>query len=153
YERLPTLVADLLSRHVTVIAANGPAAVAAKAATSSIPIVFAIGADPVKFGLVASMNRPGGNVTGVALLSGELGPKKLKMLHELIPTVRTVGLLVNSTNPNAETQSRDLQVAAQDLGLTTPCLARKQRKRLRTSFCNAHQRAGRGAVCRHRSFP
>ena len=117
YERLPTLVADLLSRHVTVIAANGPAAVAAKAATSSIPIVFAIGADPVKFGLVASMNRPGGNVTGVALLSVELGPKKLQMLHELIPTVRTVGLLVNSTNPNAETQSRDLQVAAQDLGL------------------------------------
>jgi len=118
-DRLPALAADLVARRVAVIATGGAtaAALAAKAATSSIPIVFAIGADPVKFGLVASMNRPGGNVTGVALLSVELGPKKLQMLHELIPTVRTVGLLVNSTNPNAETQSRDLQVAAQDLGL------------------------------------
>jgi ABC-type uncharacterized transport system substrate-binding protein len=114
YERLPTLVADLLSRQV--IAANGPAAVAAKAATTLIPVV-STAADPVKIGLVASLNRPGGNLTGVALLSVELAPKKLQMLHELVPTVRTVGLLVNATNPNAETQSRDLQVAAQDLGL------------------------------------
>jgi putative tryptophan/tyrosine transport system substrate-binding protein len=117
YERLPMLVADLLSRHVTVIAANGPAAVAAKAATTSIPVVFGTAADPVKIGLVASLNRPGGNLTGVALLSVELAPKKLQMLHELVPTVRTIGLLVNTTNPNAETQSRELQVAAQDLGL------------------------------------
>jgi putative tryptophan/tyrosine transport system substrate-binding protein len=117
YERLPTLVADLLSRHVTVIAANAPAAVAAKAATTSIPIVFVTAADPVKIGFVASLNRPGGNLTGVALLSVELAQKKLQILHELVPTERTVGLLVNSTNPNAETQSRDLQVAAQSLGL------------------------------------
>jgi putative tryptophan/tyrosine transport system substrate-binding protein len=117
YERLPTLLADLLGRHVTVIAANGPAAVAAKAATTLIPVVFSTAADPVKIGLVASLNRPGGNLTGVALLSVELAPKKLQMLHELVPTVRTVGLLVNSINPNAETQSRDLQVAAQSLGL------------------------------------
>jgi putative tryptophan/tyrosine transport system substrate-binding protein len=117
YERLPTLVADLLSRHVTVIAANAPAAVAAKAATTSIPVVFVTAADPVKIGFVASLNRPGGNLTGVALLSVELAPKKLQILHELVPTERTVGLLVNSTNPNAETQSRDLQVAAQSLGL------------------------------------
>jgi putative ABC transport system substrate-binding protein len=116
YERLPMLVADLLSRHVTVIAANAPAAVAAKAATTSIPVVFVTAADPVKIGLVASLNRPGG-ITGVALLSVELAPKKLQMLQELVPTVRTIGLLVNATNPNAETQSRDLQVAAQDLGL------------------------------------
>src|SRR5262249_57016941 len=78
YERLPTLVADLLSRHVTVIAANAPAAVAAKAATTSIPVVFVTAADPVKIGLVASLNRPGGNLTGVALLSVELAPKKLQ---------------------------------------------------------------------------
>jgi putative ABC transport system substrate-binding protein len=117
YERLPTLLADLLGRHVTVIAANGPAAVAAKAATTLIPVVFSTAADPVKIGLVASLNRPGGNLTGVALLSVELAPKKLQMLHELVPTMRTVGLLVNSINPNAETQSRDLQVAAQSLGL------------------------------------
>jgi putative tryptophan/tyrosine transport system substrate-binding protein len=117
YERLPTLVADLLSRHVIVIAANGPAAVAAKAATTSTPVVFSTAADPVKIGFVASLNRPGGNLTGVALLSVELAPKKLEILHELVPTVRTVGLLVNPTNPNAQTQSRDVHVATQDLGL------------------------------------
>jgi putative ABC transport system substrate-binding protein len=117
YERLPALVADLLSRHISVIAANGPAAVAAKAATTSIPIVFVTAADPVKIGLVESLNRPGGNLTGVSLLSVELAAKKLQMLHELVPSVRTVALLVNSSNRNAETQSRDLRAAAQTLGL------------------------------------
>jgi ABC-type uncharacterized transport system substrate-binding protein len=117
YERLPTLAADLLSRRVAVIAANAPAAVAAKAATTSVPIVFVTAADPVKIGLVASLNRPGSNLTGVGLLSVELAPKKLQMLHELVPNVRTVALLVNSANPNAQTQSRDLQTAAQALGL------------------------------------
>jgi putative ABC transport system substrate-binding protein len=117
YERLPTLVADLLSRHVTVIAANAPAAVAAKAATTSTPVAFSTAADPVKIGFVASLNRPGGNLTGIALLSVELAPKKLQMLHELVPKVRAVGLLVNATNPSAETQSRNPQLAAEDLGL------------------------------------
>jgi putative tryptophan/tyrosine transport system substrate-binding protein len=117
YERLPALVADLLSRHISVIAANAPAAVAAKAATTSVPIVFVTAADPVKIGLVESLNRPGGNLTGVSLLSVELAAKKLQMLHELVPNVRTVALLVNSSNRNAETQSRDLRGAAQALGL------------------------------------
>jgi putative ABC transport system substrate-binding protein len=117
YERLPALVADLLSRHISVIAANAPAAVAAKAATTSIPIVFVTAADPVKIGLVESLNRPGGNLTGVSLLSVELAAKKLQMLHELVPSAKTVALLVNSSNRNAETQSRDLHVAAQALGL------------------------------------
>jgi ABC-type uncharacterized transport system substrate-binding protein len=94
YERLPALVADLLSRHISVIAANAPAAIAAKAATTSIPVVFVTAADPVKIGLVDSLNRPGGNLTGVSLLSVELAAKKLQMLHELVPSVRTVALLV-----------------------------------------------------------
>jgi putative ABC transport system substrate-binding protein len=117
YERLPTFVADLLNRHVTIIAANGPAAVAAKAATKTVPIVFGTAADPVAIGLVASLNRPGGNLTGVTLLSVELAPKKLQILHELVPTATIIALLINPTNPNAETQSKDTQGAARALGL------------------------------------
>jgi putative tryptophan/tyrosine transport system substrate-binding protein len=139
YERLPTLAADLLSRHVTVIAANAPAAVAAKAATASVPIVFVTAADPVKIGLVASLNRPGANLTGVTLLSVELGPKKLQMLHELIPAVTTVALLVNSANPNAETQSRDLQWAARALGLQLHILHATSEREFDTAFAEMAQ--------------
>jgi putative tryptophan/tyrosine transport system substrate-binding protein len=120
HDRFSALLADLVRREVTVIVAvtGTPPVLAAKAATTTIPIVFVTAGDPVALGLVAGLNRPGGNVTGVATLTVELGPKQLEMLHELVPTATIIALLVNPTNPtNAETLSRDLQAAARTLGL------------------------------------
>jgi putative tryptophan/tyrosine transport system substrate-binding protein len=117
YTQLPELAADLISRKVSVLAvAFLPAALAAKAVTSTIPICFVTGADPVNQGLVTSLNRPGGNVTGVAFFSALLGAKRLGLLHELVPTAGTFALLVNPTNANAESLTRDLQAAAHTLG-------------------------------------
>jgi putative ABC transport system substrate-binding protein len=116
--RLPALAADLVRRHVTVIAANGLAAQAAKAATATIPIVFTAGFDPVEVGLVASMSRPGGNITGVSIMDVELGPKRLELLHALVPTATVVAVLVNPADPvRAETITRSMQAAARNLGL------------------------------------
>jgi putative ABC transport system substrate-binding protein len=119
YERLPALAAELVRRQVSVIAAIGgvPAALAAKAATTTIPIVFQTGADPVAVGLVASLSRPGGNVTGVTALNVELGPKQLELLHELVPTATLFAVLINPSSPLAETLSKNLQAAARTLGL------------------------------------
>jgi putative ABC transport system substrate-binding protein len=117
YDRLPTLAADLVSRQVAVIVSNGPPIRAAKAATSTIPIVFAVGFDPLTFGLVTSLSRPGGNLTGVSILDVEIGPKRLELLHELIPTATVMALLVNPTTPAAEVIARDVQAAARAHGL------------------------------------
>jgi len=116
-ERLPELAADLVRRSVKVIFAAPTASVlAAKAATTTIPIVFSGGVDPVSLGLVASLNRPGGNLTGVSNLTVELGPKQLELLHELVPSASLIAVLINSSNPNAETQSKNAQAAARVLG-------------------------------------
>jgi putative ABC transport system substrate-binding protein len=112
YERLQVMAADLVRRKVAVIAANTPAAPVAKAATTEIPIIFVSTGDPVKVGLVASFNRPGGNVTGVGLLGAELESKRLGLLHELVPGNKPICVLVNSTNPAADLQLRELQGTA-----------------------------------------
>jgi putative ABC transport system substrate-binding protein len=118
YDRLPALAAELVGQRVSVIAtANATAAaLAAKAATSTIPIVFTIGADPVQFGLVASLNHPGGNVTGVSFLSNLLVAKQLGLLQEFVPAASEFGLLVNPDNPNAEPDTRHAKAAADSLG-------------------------------------
>jgi putative ABC transport system substrate-binding protein len=118
YDRLPTVAADLVSLHVAVIVASPiPAALAAKAATTTIPIVFAIGSDPIESGLVSSLNRPGGNITGVSFLTVELGAKRLELLRNLVPKVASIALLVNPNNTNAEPQTKETQSAAAGLGV------------------------------------
>jgi ABC-type uncharacterized transport system substrate-binding protein len=117
YERLPALAADLVRRQVAVIAVNNPAALPAKAATKTIPIVFTVGFDPVALGLVASLNRPGGNLTGVTSLNIEMGPKRLDVLHEAAPAATIIALLINPKNSNAEAMSSELRAAARTRGL------------------------------------
>src|SRR5499427_2795042 len=118
YDRLPSLAADLVQQKITVIVATStPAALAAKAATSTVPIVFTTGGDPIKLGLVASLGRPGGNVTGSTNFSVEVGPKRLELARELFPGATTFALLVNPTNPLAATVSKDLEAAADTLGV------------------------------------
>jgi putative ABC transport system substrate-binding protein len=117
YDRVPTLAAELVDQRVTVIAAFGPpAALAAKAATSTIPIVFSVGVDPVEAGLVASLNRPVGNLTGMTLFSAPLGPKRLQLLRELIPTAEVIALLVNPTTSEGATQAKEIRDAAREIG-------------------------------------
>jgi len=118
YERLPELATDLVRSKVDVILAiTTPAAVAAKAATTTLPVVFEVGADPVKLGLVESLNKPGGNLTGVSLLNIELGAKRLELLYGVVPSTTIFGLLINPTNSNAETISKDVKAAAKELGI------------------------------------
>jgi putative ABC transport system substrate-binding protein len=124
YDRLPAMAADLVERRVTVIAATGGgvAGLAAKAATATIPIVFASGGDAVAIGLVASLNRPGANVTGANLVFGALGAKRLELLREVIPAARSVAVLVNLDYPSAAAEVADLQAAARTLGLAIQVL-------------------------------
>jgi len=117
YDRLAAMASDLVGRRVAVITANSPAALAAKAVTTTIPIVFFTASDPVELGLVASLNRPGGNVTGATMLTVEAGPKKLELLRELLPTATIIGFLVNPADPSAEIQSRNMQAAARAIGI------------------------------------
>jgi putative ABC transport system substrate-binding protein len=118
YDRLPALAADLVARKISVLAPAGgvPPALAAKAATAIIPIVFLMGSDPLKAGVVASLNRPERNVTGVSFLENSLGTKRLELLSRMAPTATTIGMLVNPTNPDAEIETKDAQAAAQALG-------------------------------------
>jgi putative tryptophan/tyrosine transport system substrate-binding protein len=139
YDRLPALAADLVRRRVAVIAANTAAAPAAKAATAAIPIVFVTASDPVAAGLVASLSRPGGNLTGAVLLGVEVGPKRLELLHELVPTATAMALLINSSNPNAETQIRDMHAAARTLGLQLHILYASDERDFDTAFATVVQ--------------
>jgi putative ABC transport system substrate-binding protein len=140
YDRLPALAVDLVQQKVTVIAAHStPAALAAKAATSTIPIVFTTGGDPIKSGLVASLGRPGGNVTGTTQLAVEVGPKRLDLALELFPAATTFALLVNPANPVAATVSNDLQAVADTLGVRLRVLYASAEAGFESAFATAAQ--------------
>jgi putative ABC transport system substrate-binding protein len=143
YDRLPALANDLVRQQVAVIVTilGTLSALSAKTATTTIPIVFAIGTDPVKAGLVPSLNRPGGNVTGVTFLSNALAAKRLGLLRELVPSITAVGDLVNPTNPNAADETNDMQIAAQSLGLQLRIVNASTEREIDAAFANfAEQR-------------
>jgi putative ABC transport system substrate-binding protein len=140
YDRLPALAADLIQRDVAAIAAFTTRAVqAAKAATATIPIVFTTISDPVQIGFVASLNRPGGNLTGLSVLAVEVGPKLMELLHAAVPSANSMALLINPRNPNADAQSKNLQMAAQRLGLQLHVLHASARGELEPAFEGAHE--------------
>ena len=136
YDRIPALAAELANRPMAVLVATGgePAAMAAKAATSTIPIVFGIGGDPIKLGLVASYNRPGGNATGINILTNVLAAKRLGLLHELVPKVTTVGFLINPIFPTAESPLSDTQEAARAIGVQLHVLRASTDYEIDTAF-------------------
>jgi putative ABC transport system substrate-binding protein len=145
YDRLPTLAADLVRRQVAVIVAGGGAvtARAARAATAIIPIVFSMGDYPVKLGFVSNLNLPGGNLTGVSLLTTGLEAKRLEVLHEAVPSAPVIGLLVNATFSDVETQLRDLPAAAGVLGLQTTVVNASSERDIDTAFATlVQQRVG-----------
>ena len=134
-DRLPSMATDLVQRQVAVIAsATTVAALAAKAATATIPIVFLVGANPVKFGLVSSLNRPGGNATGVNMLMNELVAKQIDVLHEAVPKAAVIGFLVNPTNPNTVSDSKDAQIAAEALGHRLLVVNASTEREIETAF-------------------
>jgi putative ABC transport system substrate-binding protein len=141
YDRLPALAADLVGRKVDVIVSTGgtPTALAAKNATSTIPIVFRAGIDPVGDGLVASLARPGGNLTGVSMLIDELTPKRLELLSELVPQAKVIALLVNPKNPATENVMRDVQKAARVKGLQLPILKANSESEIDAAFATLVQ--------------
>lgn len=154
-DRLPALAADLVRRQVAVIATPGSiaSALAAKSATSTIPVVFESGADPVAGGLVASLNRPGGNVTGVTSLNAQVGPKRLELLREILPAATIFALVVNPTNPrNAEPSTRDLQEAAGKLGVQLHVLHASTASDLDTVFAALARLRVSGLVIANETF-
>jgi putative ABC transport system substrate-binding protein len=146
FDRLPALAADLVSDPVdAIVTLSPPAAVAAKAATTTIPIIFATGADPVDLGLVSSLNRPGGNVTGVTFVSNTLGAKRLELLRELVPSAQVVGFLINPGNPTSESQIRDVQTAARAFGIELLILPADSERNIDAAFASFIQQ-GTNAV-------
>jgi putative ABC transport system substrate-binding protein len=141
-QRLESFAAELVQRQVAVIVAldSGPAALAAKAATSTIPIVFALGADPIKLGLVASLSRPGGNITGVTFLSAELTGKRLDLLREIAPLARTVAYLTNPEAPDSEAATREMQATARALGLQAIILEARKDLDIDAAFATLSER-------------
>jgi putative tryptophan/tyrosine transport system substrate-binding protein len=139
YDRLPAMAADLVSRQVRVIVANTPAVRAAQAATKTIPIVFLIGTDPVAFGLVASLSRPSGNITGVASLVDEVAAKRLELLHGLLPKATVIGVLLNPSNPNTATFVKNVQAAAGVLGWTAHVLNAGSEREIDTALATFAQ--------------
>lgn len=147
YNRLPALVADLIQREAAVIVTGTtPVTRAAKEASTTVPIVFVIGADPVKVGIVASINRPAGNVTGVSFLANSLLPKQFEVLHETVPKAASIGFLVNPINPNAEADTRDVQAAADGLGRRLTVVQARADGDFETAFATLVQN-GVGALC------
>ena len=144
-DRLSALVEDLISRHAAVIVGNHNAALAAKAATAAVPIVVVTGADPVRDGLVASFNRPGGNVTGVSFLAVELGAKRLDLLRQLVPNAARVAMLVYPDTPDTDAERRDVQVAAQAIGQQLVILDVRNERDIEAAFATSVQR-GTGAL-------
>jgi putative ABC transport system substrate-binding protein len=142
-DRLPALVADLIRWPVAVIVVNATGAHAAKAATTKVPIVFVTGSDPVQDGLVTSLNRPGGNVTGVSFFSSALGAKRLELLRQLVPSATTIAVLVNPDNPNTEADRRDVQAAALAIGQQLIVLDVSSVRDIETAFATfVHRGAG-----------
>ena len=154
YDRLPSLAADLVRRQVAVIAATGgePSALAAKAATTTIPIVFSIGGDPVRVGLVASLSRPGGTITGVHYFQPDLGAKRLGLLHELLPQATVIGILVNPTFTDAEAEARDATQAATLLGVQTEIVGAHAVDQFSTAFATLAQKKVGGFVMANDAF-
>jgi putative tryptophan/tyrosine transport system substrate-binding protein len=146
YDRLPALAADLVRDRARVIVANQIAVEAARAATATIPIVFTTALDPVEAGLVVSLNRPGGNLTGVTTLNAELLPKRLELLHQLVPTAASVALLVNPSSPNANTLSQDALAAARVLGLELHVLEASYQTDFEPAFSALAQKRAGGLV-------
>jgi putative ABC transport system substrate-binding protein len=146
--RLPGLAADLVRRRVDVMIVTNstPAILAAKNATSTIPVIFSSGADPVQAGFVASLNRPGGNLTGVSTLNIELEPKRLGLLRELLPRARRIGLLVNPTNPNTESVIRDVKASASAVGFEIEVLTASSNRDIDTAFAGSAQRRPDGLL-------
>jgi putative ABC transport system substrate-binding protein len=139
YDRIPAFAADVVNREVNVISANSPCILAAKAATTVIPIVFTSGDDPVRLGFVASLNRPGGNVTGVAILSGELAAKRLALLRDIVPSAKIIGVLINSDfGPSGRFQA-DIESAARPLGVTIRFLQTSNDREIEDAFANFNQ--------------
>jgi putative ABC transport system substrate-binding protein len=140
-DNLPAIAADLARSRPAVIVATGgtPVTMAAKAATATIPIVFAIGGDPVELGIVASLNRPGGNATGACYFFNTLGPKRLEILHELVPTAKVIGYLVNPTNPSLEVESREMHKAARGLGLNVRVQNASNEREIEAAFAGFAQ--------------
>jgi len=140
FDRLPALAADLIADPVTaIIALAPPAALAAKAATTKIPIIFAVGGDPVDLGLVSNFSHPGGNITGVTFVSNTLSAKRLELVRELVPGATTIGLLVNPGNPTSESQIRDAQAAARALGVQLLILKASSERETDAAFESAVQ--------------